>query len=425
MKCSILVVTAALGSSILAMANAETVPAPEALVVDGVPAVPAELRSATAPYMESRTATFVGWNPQSKGILITTRFGNTNQVHEVAAPSGSREQKTFEREPVGAVGYAPGKGDVLVLSKDVGGDEFYQLYTLESGRLRLLTDGKSRNTSAMWNHEGTQLGYSSTRRNGTDSDLYLIDPRDPKSNRLVAQVQGGGWSFADFAPNGARALVINAVSVNQQELYQLELSTGKMTRLGSKKAGVVYGTASYGPDGTIYATSDEGSEFLRLGAINPKTSAFEPFALAGAQPWDVEDFQVAADNSFLAYVVNEAGISRLRLLEPSTRRALGEASLPSGVVSSLKIAPWGAIGFTLSSSQSPSDAYSVDAKTLAVTRWTRSETGGLDASRNANAELVRTKSFDGLEVSGFLYRPDATRFPGKRPLILVIHGGPE
>ena len=58
-------------------------------------------------------------------------------------------------------------------------------------------------------------------------------------------------------------------------------------------------------------------------------------------------------------------------------------------------------------------------------RWTESETGGLDPARNVEPRLVEAKSFDGQIVSGFLYQPDPTKFPGKRPLILDIHGGPE
>jgi dipeptidyl aminopeptidase/acylaminoacyl peptidase len=99
--------------------------------------------------------------------------------------------------------------------------------------------------------------------------------------------------------------------------------------------------------------------------------------------------------------------------------------LPAGTIGSLQIAPWGAIGFSLSSARSPSDAYSVDPRTLAVTRWTRSETGGLDAGVNVEPELIEARSFDGERISGFLYRPDAARFPGRRPLIVNIHGGPE
>jgi dipeptidyl aminopeptidase/acylaminoacyl peptidase len=60
-----------------------------------------------------------------------------------------------------------------------------------------------------------------------------------------------------------------------------------------------------------------------------------------------------------------------------------------------------------------------------IERWTESETGGLNPTGFIEPELVRVKSFDGLAVSGFLYRPDPKKFPGRRPVIINIHGGPE
>ena len=65
---------------------------PAALTADGIPPVPAELAARTRPYMEFRTAGFSGWNPRDRSMLITTRFGNTAQLHRVAMPMGAREQ---------------------------------------------------------------------------------------------------------------------------------------------------------------------------------------------------------------------------------------------------------------------------------------------------------------------------------------------
>jgi len=139
---------------------------------------------------------------------------------------------------------------------------------------------------------------------------------------------------------------------------------------------------------------------------------------------DVEDFDVSDDGRFIAYVINEDGVSRLRLLDPATGR-VRNANLPAGDIVGLSIAPWGQIAFTLASATSPGDAFVLDPGTMAVTQWTHSETGGLDPRVNRAPELVTVTSFDGLKVSGLLYRPDPARFPGKRPLIVNIHGGPE
>jgi len=402
-------------------APANVVAKPAALVADGIPPVPAELAARTRPYMEFRTAGFAGWHPRDRSMLIATRFANTAQLHRVAAPMHYRQQLTFEEERVSG-SWSPA-GDVLVATMDLGGNEFFQFYRVENGRLNLLTDGRSRNNFGAWSRDGRWIGYSSTRRNGADTDLYVIDPRDRSTDRMVAQVEGGGWNIVDFSPDGRRAAVINYRQVTNSDLYVMDVASGRMTPVGDISRDIAYGGAQFAPDGTLWVTSDEGSDFQRLGTIDLGSGRF---TAATREPrWDVENFDLSDDGSLIAYVTNEAGISRLKLLDPRSGQARTVERLPAGTIGGIEIAPWGTIGLTLNSARSPADAFSVDPGTLEVTRWTRSETGGLDPEANAEPELVELRSFDGERISGFLYRPDPGRFPGPRPLIVNIHGGPE
>jgi dipeptidyl aminopeptidase/acylaminoacyl peptidase len=411
-------VFASFATPLLAQAVAEK---PAALVADGIPAVPLEMVAKTRPYMEFRTASFQGWNTKDRSMLISTRFGNTAQLHRVAMPMGARTQISFEAEPVGGT-WSP-KGDVLVVSKDIGGSEFFQLYTLNSGQLTLLTDGKSRNAFNAWSHDGHLIAYTSTRRNGTDNDIYVVNPRDPKTNRLVAEVKGGGWSVADFAPDGKTAIVEQGISVTKSNLFLLDIQSGVMRPLGNHTKDVAFGSLQFAKDGTLWATSDEGAEFLRLGTIDLRSGIFTP---KSTEPrWDITSFDVSDDNRFLVYTLNEAGISKLKQLNLKTGKLRVVEGLPSGGIGGIDIAPWGEIGLTFTSAKSAADAYSIDPETLKPKRWTLSETGGLDASVNVEPEFIEVKSFDGQKVSGFLYRPDPKKFAGPRPLIINIHGGPE
>ena len=398
------------------------VAAPAAITADGVPPIPTALGDALRPYLEARSAGVVDWNPVDRSLLISTRFGNVAQLHTVASPLAMRRQITFEVDRIGSAAYSHA-GDVLVVQKDTGGGEFFQLYTLKDGRLTLLTDGKSRNEFATFNHDGTLFGYSSTRRNGTDSDLYVMDPRDPKTDRLVAQVKGGGWAITDFTRDGRQALVFEYASVEKSNLYSLDLASGALTPITDPAAPVAWGGPNYAPDGTLWVTSDVGSDVQRLGTLDPKTRKFT--AVTPAAKWDVEEFEISEDGAFIAYATNEAGIGKLRLLDPKTGQSRDVTGLPQGVVGGIRIAPWGAIAVTVTSAGTPGDAFVVDPATLAVTRWTQSETGGLDATKNVGPELISVKSFDGEAVTGFLYRPNPAKFPGKRPLLIDIHGGPE
>ena len=332
-----------------------------------------------------------------------------------------RRQISFEAEPAG--GSRSPSGDVLLVVKDKGGDEFFQFYTMTNGKLGLVTDGKSRNQFGSWSKDGRLIGYSSTRRNGTDTDLYVADPRNPASTRMVAEVSGGGWQIADFAPDGRTAVVAHYVSITQSSLHRLDLASGTLTPIGDPTRPIAYGGAKFAPDGTLWVTSDEGADVQRLGTLDPATGAFR--AVGQTAKWDAESFDISHDGRTIATLLNEAGSSRLMLLDTRSRRSRAVTALPVGVASGIKFSKTGQLGLTLSSARSPADAYAVDPATLKVTRWTASETGGLDPQRNVEPQFVEVKSFDGEPVWGFLYRPDPARFPGKRPLIVNIHGGPE
>ncbi len=415
------VVLAALAIAAIAFANAAEAVKPAALVADGMPTVPEAIARETRPYMEFRQARVASWNSRDRSLLVTTRLGDTLQLHRVKQAGGAREQLSFEVEPVGG-SWSP-QGDVLLVDKDVGGDEFDQLYVLKDGRLTLVTDGKSRNNFGAWSKDGRWVGYNSTRRNGTDSDLYVVDPREPRSDRRVTSVRGGGWQIIDFAPDGRHAVVVQFVSVAKSNLHLLDVESGTLTAIGDHSKAIAYGGARFAPDGTLWVTSDEGSDFQRLGTLNLQTGTFA--AKSPEKQWDVETFDVADDGSFVAYFMNEAGRNKLKVLDARSGAVREVSGLPAGTGGDLDIAPWGTIGFTFASARSPPDAYSVDPRSLAITRWTSSETGGLDPSVNVEPELIEVRSFDREPVSGFLYRPAARRFPGRRPLIVSIHGGPE
>lgn len=404
-----------------APAPAPSVPLPAALTAEEMPAIPLALAESARPYLEARGAGFAGWDQTTRAVLISTRFGNVSQLHRVAAPMGARTQISFEAEPVSG-SYAPTKGDVILVTKDRGGDEYYQLHTLKNGRLTLLTDGKSRNQPGAWSNDGELVGFSSTRRNGMDSDLYVMNPRDPASARMVHESKGGGWAITAFAPDKRSAYVADYNSVQDVDLYRLDLATGAMTPIGDPKAQIAYGGARVGPDGTLWVTSDEGSDFQRLGRLDPATGKFTPVT---SEKWDVDGFDIAPDGRTIAYEVNEAGSDRLRLLDVATGKVTKVDALPAGQIGRIEYAPWGEIGFSFASAKSAADVWSLDPATMQITRWTQSETGGLDAGVNVEPRIVTTKSFDGLEVSGLLYLPDPAKFPGKRPLIVSVHGGPE
>jgi dipeptidyl aminopeptidase/acylaminoacyl peptidase len=408
-----------------ALAHAQV---PDNLVADGLPAQSTELRAEAGRYLEFRAASFSGWHPTRREMLIGTRFADSVQMHEVRMPGGARRQLTFSHEPVAGGAWQPRHGNYILFAQDSGGGEFFQYYRLDpdTGRITLLTDGKSRNGSGRFAHGGGQFAYSSTRRNGRDTDIYVMNPAEPKTDRMICELSGGGWSVSDWSPDESKLLLNESISINQSRVYLLDAKTGARKLLTpDDKTPVAYSGATFSRDGkSIYLTSDDSSEFHRLVRMSLKSRAVE--VLTADIPWDVSEFDLSPDGKTIAFITNEEGLGRLHLRDARTGKKLRAPNLPAGIPSGVAWHENGRdIAFNFTSARSPADAYSYDTKTGKLVRWTESETGGLNTAQFVEPELIRVKSFDGLGISGFLYRPDAKKFPGKRPVIVSIHGGPE
>jgi dipeptidyl aminopeptidase/acylaminoacyl peptidase len=411
----------------VAAQDSRTVAPPEPIVEDGVPPVSAALADAAGRYSETRSAFPTDWHPQRRELLIGTRFGNTFQAHLVKMPGGARQQLTFSSDPVYGGRFQPTTGEYLVFQRDIGGGEWYQLYRydLATGDITLLTDGRSRNIAGPWSTKGDRMAYTSTRRTGQDTDLWGINPTDPQSDRLVAQLKGGGWEPQDWSPDDSKILLLEGISVNETYLWLFDAASGEKTELTPRKADekIAYSNPRFSKDGRgIYYTADGGSEFQRLRYLDLATKQSK--VLTAGLSWDVDEFALSWDGKRIAFLTNEDGLSALHVMDTATGKELSVPKLPVGVVGSLI---WHHdnhdLAFSIASASLPGDCFSLDIDSGKLDRWTMSESAvRTDGFREP--ELIRWKSFDGKMISGFLYAPPA-KFTGKRPVLIQIHGGPE
>jgi dipeptidyl aminopeptidase/acylaminoacyl peptidase len=399
----------------------------ENLIVDGVPPIPASLADTAGRYSSYRGATLVDWHPLRRELLIATRFGDTPQLHLVKTPGGARQQLTFFADAVANGTFHPNGGDYIVFSKDIGGGEWFQLYRYDvaTGDVTLLTDGQSRNLRGPWSSGGDQIAYMSTRRTGKDTDLWVMNPADPKSDRSLTELPGGGWQPQDWSPDDRKILLTEEISINETYLWLVDTTTGAKTELTPRhaKEKIFYGDAQFSKDGKgVYVTTDKESEFQRLAYLDLATK--QPKYLTSKIAWDVEAFDLTRDGKRIAFATDEEGVSVLHVMDTATDKEISLPKLPAGVIGALR---WHKnnhdLGFSLNNARSPGDCYSLDVTTGKVEQWTNSETA-VKTDAFPEAELVRWKSFDGKMISGFLYKP-AAKFTGKRPVMVVIHGGPE
>jgi dipeptidyl aminopeptidase/acylaminoacyl peptidase len=403
-------------------AQGPTVPVPEHIKTEGVPPIPESLAAKLRPYGQFRRASLLSWHPTRRAMLVSTATGSAPQVHLVEAPGIAPKLMTSVPDGVSDVAsFSPESGGLFVYRKDTGAAETHQLWKVDNGggAPTLLTDGRSRNGIPAWSARSGRIAFDSNRRNGKDRDLYVVDPANPAGSRMVLEVSGS-WFVADWSPDDSSILAVEMLPGNDTALWTVEVATGKRTLLTGESAPSIWSSAQYSPDGrAIYAVSNRGSELARLWRW--RDGKWTPLTRDGDS---VEAAALSPDGSTMAVVFDRDASSRLELIDTTRLAPRLRPRLPAGQITGLRWHPSGdEVGFTFASVRMQGDAFSVDARTGAITRWTASLVGGIDAASLPEPEIVRWKSFDGLMISGVLYRPPA-RFTGRRPVIVNIHGGP-
>ena len=400
-----------------------------ARTTENIPAIPAALRERLQRYDDTRGTAFSGWLPDAEGMLVSTRSGDTTQVHWLKAPGDAGTPLTFFDEPVASVAMHP-RRNAFVFGKDSGGSEQHQLYwfDVDSREVRLLTDGVSRNVHPLFTHDGSLLAYASTERNGADTDIWVLDVASGERRAVISE--GGAWETADFSPDGQRLLAYRRASDTPSPALSVDVASGATRRIHDRARRIGFDAFLYAPDG-------KGAYYIGIARDGFRALWYRDFAndrdrrLGPRVAWDITDFTLSRDGRRLAYIANEDGFGRLHVLDTQTHRELALPALPEGIALTPDFSADGErLAFTVNSPVSPSEVWVLDLRGGTAERWTDSASDAPDRAPFVRPQLVRYPTFDRVRgqprlVPAWYYQP-AKRADGKPHAVVIdIHGGPE
>jgi dipeptidyl aminopeptidase/acylaminoacyl peptidase len=395
-------------------------------------------------YLNTRSAYFPSVASDGRRIAFLSDITGVPQVWQV---EWSLEQEevlwpdplTFEADRVMGVWFSPApRDDRLIYTRDAGGNEKAQFYLLSvgSGRETALTEGyeEAMHLFGAWSEDGTQIAFAANRRNPGLFDLYL-QPLDGDARLVWENPEPGYLRNLSFSPDGQRVVMTRMASSFRHDLIEVELASGMARTRTPSPEEARYEGVRYAPDGqSLYINTDLGSDYLQICRLWLEDLRIEPVVALG---WDVELMTLAPDGRSLAYVVNVAGASELRLLDlvtGKTRVAPGLGS-PPGVVALmdeiLVFAPDSRrLAFSFTSAVRTFDIHVWDLVADEVRPATRSSHGGIPVESFIAPELVHYPTFDGLGtpegggIPAWFYKP-AEGDAGRMPVIVLVHGGPE
>jgi pimeloyl-ACP methyl ester carboxylesterase len=445
-------IAASLSSTSLMSIAANIEPNPH-LTATGIPPITQAIADRAAQYNDFRPRALLGWHPKQRWMLISTRTkGATAQLHLLRKAKGELEQLTDFPDPVRKAFFEPRKGDYIVFEKDEGGNEANQLYRLDldaaksgkSGKpgkqgITLLTATTEKHEAGPWNHGGDLLIVGSIaldktatggKRNEINTDVSLLDPKQPQARRKLVSLPGGGWNQFAWSHDDKTIVATNYKSANESEVWLIDVASGKARQIlptaEQAKQGVVnYSQTHFSSDDkSLILTSDQAGEFQQTIKLDLET--LQSTTWTGHIQWDVDELHFAAKGRQLAAIVNREGLNELHLFDAGSGKELKTPALPTGAVEHLA---WHKnatdLGFSLNNAQSPGEVVVLNLKTGKTEVWTTPHPNGVDTSKLPTTEIIRWNSFDQRSISGLISRPAKDKFTGPRPVLILIHGGPE
>ena len=426
----------------VATACAQGVVSPNAnLLADGIPPIPQAIADKVAPYTEFRGHGFVGWHPLERSMLVRHREAGANiaQIYWLKTPGGKLEKLTDFPDNVASAAFAPRHGKYLVYARDTGGNEATQVFHMDlaTRQSTLLSAADERSGFTLAHQSDTLLIASvpldKTAQGGTRAEvattLTLVNPLKPESKQRLASLPGGGWGSFSFSRDDSTIAAQQYRTPNDSDVYLIDATSGNRKKIlpldGAPAAGFTGFEWSQDKQ-RLFLTTNQGGEFSELAVYDLREKSLT--VLSNHIPWDIEAFSLSADGKRLMAVANNNGRDEMHMFDATSGKELPRPDLGAGAIGG---ADWHAVqrntlAYSLNSPQSPGDVYTLDADTGKTERWTVASTApGVKLETFVSPELVQIKSFDGLAVSGWLFLPDATRFPGKRPVLVNFHGGPE
>jgi len=403
------------------------VPRPPAITAEGVGRVGWRpvLDNAGQLWKSRQSKSLVAWMPDGSGLLVQgRRMILDSRLHTLSDAAGEPVFLPQIPRNVGAIHGAPGR-EYMVLGWDTNGDEQYRLYRWDLGDADpvLLTSESERAAFGAFEPDGPRIAYVSTRRNGTDFDVYLMDPLDPRSDRLILEVEGT-WGVVGWSRTADELLLVHVVSSLENELHVLDIGTGSLTRITDDADGAVrHGSPQWSRDGSaLYYTSDRATEFSHLRRLDLRTG--EEAVLSADIPWDVESIEQTGDGELLLISVNEDGRTRHYTTDPLGAEMQRLDLFSSGQFSTRLHPDDPVLLINHTDRFGVVRGYTYDLRSEELTLWAGTEPS---QSSTPNTRLVRYPTFD--SVGGEPRRISAFVYPGvgdgPRPVLINIHGGPE
>jgi protease II len=363
------------------------------------------------------------FNTDETRLLVSTDKTGIFNVFEINLADSSKKQITHSAvESFFAMDYVPGTGKILY-DADMGGNEIDHIYLLdEDGTTKDLTPGDKAKSGFMgWSKNKKFMYYGSNKRDPQFFDVYKMSISDWKPVMLYKNEKG--LDFAGISDAENFMALQKAITTSENKLYLVNRATGKIMEVSDSTMPGNYNSADFSMDEKhFYYITDAGKEFQYLVdyeiATGSRKTIFET-------NWDVMYSYTSENEKYRVIAINEDGKNSIIIKNNATGENVDFPKIPDGDVLAVSISDKEKLmRLTIGTSKSPANLYVYDFDTKTLKKLTESRNPEIDSADLVTAQVVRFKTFDGMEIPAIYYKPLTATSKNKVPAMVEVHGGP-
>ena len=371
-------------------------------------------------FMDVENAFANGFSPDNKTVLMTSNRSGIYNMYTVPAGGGELKPITqSDSASVYGISYFP-EDDRILFRMDGNGDEIFKIFVKDSSGIQRLTPAK--NVRALfrgWSKDGKSFFYDSNERDSKFMDHYEMNISDFSSKMIYKNEEG--MDLQGKSEDKNYIVLSKTINTNDSDLFLLNKKTGEKTKINENLSSNAF--EDFSPDGKyLYYTTDDGAEFRYVMKYALETAEKEKIA---EKKWDINAFYFTHNGKYQVTFANEDAKTVMYVEETATGNPVEFPDFDGKGISSASFSRDESMAIlNVTGSNVPRNVYSYNLETKEHHQLTDVLTEDIKADDLVSAQVVRYKSFDGLEIPAIYYQPKQANKDAKVPALVWVHGGP-
>lgn len=374
-------------------------------------------------FFDTKSVSGSGFNADESKVLVTSNSSGIYNAYEIAvADTVAKALTNSTKESIFTESYLPNSSSFIYAS-DQGGDENSHLYVFNQAAKKA-TDitpwTGSSNSFLGWSLDKKNLYIQSNKRDVKFFDIYKMDAITWKPNLLYKNK--AGLEASRISPSERYITLTKIITTDKRELYLYDQQTKKTKKISTEKDGSWNPMAFEKNDSILYFTTNADKEFQYLVRYNINTEKSE---VVFEDKWDVVYMSLSENEKYRIVFMNADGKNKVLLFDHKSGKEIKMPDFKDGDVTGVTVSPTETkLLLTVGSSTSPTNLYVYDIASKNLKQLTSTLSGKINQADLVEAEVVRYKSFDGLEIPAIYYKPKQASKDNKVPALVWVHGGP-